>query len=112
MTFIDNVSDKTNIDIVVSETKGGHEARDDPKAGLESVQKIDHVGAGSVGNGDKPPRICPAWHGDHDRTLFQETSYKNITIKYHNNIIYIIINNTWYPLNIKTNYVAKAFQYE
>ena len=61
MTFIDNVSDKTNIDIVVSETKGGHEARDDPKAGLESVQKIDHVGAGSVGSGDEPPRICPAW---------------------------------------------------
>ena len=60
MTFIDNVSDKTNIDIVVSETKGGHEARDDPKAGLESVQKIDHVGAGSVGAGDIPPLICPA----------------------------------------------------
>ena len=60
LTFIDNVSDKTNIDIVVSETKGGHEARDDPKAGLESVQKIDHVGAGSVGYGDEPPRICPA----------------------------------------------------
>ena len=49
MTFIDNVSDKTNIDIVVSEAKGGHEAGDDPKAGLEGVQKTDHVGAGSVG---------------------------------------------------------------
>ena len=59
MTFIDNVSDKTNIDIVVSETKGSHEARDDPKAGLESVQKIDHVVAGIVGSGDKPPSSAP-----------------------------------------------------
>ena len=60
MTFIDNVSDKTNIDIVVSEAKGGHEAGDDLKAGLGNVQKIDHVGAGSVGYGDEPPRVCPA----------------------------------------------------
>ena len=60
MAFIDNVSDKTNIDIVVSETKGDQEVRDDPKAGLESVQKRDHVVAGSVGSGDKPPHICPA----------------------------------------------------
>ena len=56
MTFIDNVF----IVIVDSETKGGHEARDDPMADLESVQKIDHVGAGIAGSGDRPPRICPA----------------------------------------------------
>ena len=60
MTFIDTVTDKTNIDIVVSETKGDQEARDDPKAGLGTVQKKDHVVAGSVGSGDKPPFICPA----------------------------------------------------
>ena len=46
LTFID---DKTNIDIMVSEVKGGHEAGDDLKAGIEGVQKTDHVGAGSVG---------------------------------------------------------------
>ena len=55
MTFIDNVL----IVIVDSETK----ARDDPTAGLESlesVQRIDHVGAGIAGSGDRPPLICPA----------------------------------------------------
>ena len=46
LTFID---DKTNIHIMVSEVKGGHEAGDDLKAGIEGVQKTDHVGAGSVG---------------------------------------------------------------
>ena len=60
LTFIDDVSNKTNIDIVVSEAKGGHEAGDDLKAGIEGVQKTDHVGAGSVGYGDEPPRVCPA----------------------------------------------------
>ena len=49
LTFIDDVSNKTNIDIMVSEAKGGHEAGDDLKAGIEGVQKTDHVGAGSVG---------------------------------------------------------------
>ena len=55
MTFIDNVL----IVIVDSETK----ARDDPTAGLESlesVQRIDHVGAEIAGSGDRPPHICPA----------------------------------------------------
>ena len=59
MTFIDTVTDKTNIDIVVSDTKGDQEARDDPRAGLESVQKRDHVVAGIVGSGDKPPSSAP-----------------------------------------------------
>ena len=56
MTFIDNVL----IVIVDSETK---KARDDPTAGLESlesVQKIDHVGAGIAGSRIRPPLICPA----------------------------------------------------
>ena len=54
MTFIDNVL----IVIVDSETK---KARDDPTAGLESlesVQRIDHVGAGIAGPDDRPPHIC------------------------------------------------------
>ena len=59
MTFIDTVTDKTNIDIVVSDTKGDQEARDDLRIGLGSVQKRDHVVAGIVGSGNKTPTSAP-----------------------------------------------------
>ena len=49
LTFIKQTNKQTNIDLMVSEVKGGHEAGDDLKAGIEGVQKTDHVGAGSVG---------------------------------------------------------------
>ena len=54
LTFIDII---TNIDEVVSDIKGTveDEARDDPKVGLESVQKTDHEVAGLVGSDNKPP---------------------------------------------------------
>ena len=51
-TFIDTV---TNIVEVVSDIEGNHEARDDPKVGLESVQKTDHEVAENVGSDNKPP---------------------------------------------------------
>ena len=59
MTFIDIITDKTNIDIVVSDAKGDQEARDDLRIGLGSVQKRDHVVAGIVGSEDKPPTSAP-----------------------------------------------------
>ena len=59
MTFIDTVTDKTNIDIVDSDTKGDQEARDDLRVGLGTVQKRDHVVAGIVGSDDKPPTSTP-----------------------------------------------------
>jgi len=76
VTFIDTVIDKTNIDIVVSDTKGDQEARDDPRVGLGSVQKREHAVAGIVGSDNKTPSSPPrdkflilnsiqlyAWHG-------------------------------------------------
>ena len=59
VTFIDTVNDKTNTDIVVSDTKGDQEARDDPRVGFGSVQKRDHVVAGIVGSDNKPPTSAP-----------------------------------------------------
>ena len=59
MTFIDIITDKTNIDIVVSDAKGEQEARDDLRVGLGSVQKRDHVVARFAGYGDKPPTSAP-----------------------------------------------------
>ena len=59
MTFIDIITDKTNIDIVVSDAKGDQEARDDLRVGLGSVQKRDHVVARIAGSGDKPPTSAP-----------------------------------------------------
>ena len=59
MTFIDTVIDKTNTDIVVSDTKGDQEARDDPRVGLGSVQKREHAVAGIVGSDNKPPTSAP-----------------------------------------------------
>ena len=56
MTFIDII---TNIDKVVSDIKGNHEARDDLRVGLESVQKTDHEVAGDVGSDNKPPTSAP-----------------------------------------------------
>ena len=60
MTFIDTITDKTNTDIVVSDTKGDQEAKDDLRVGCGSVQKRDHEVAGIVGSGNKPPSFCPA----------------------------------------------------
>ena len=59
MTFIDTIIDKTNTDIVVSDTKGDQEARDDPRVGLGSVQKREHAVAGIVGSDNKPPTSAP-----------------------------------------------------
>ena len=60
MTFIHTVNDKTNIDVVVSDTKGDQEARDDPRVGLGSVQKREHAVAGMAGSGDKTPTLSSA----------------------------------------------------
>ena len=60
MTFIDTVIDKTNTDIVVSDTKGDQEARDDPRVGLGSVQKREHAVAGIVGSDKQDPNMSPA----------------------------------------------------
>ena len=59
MTFIDIVIDKTNTDIVVSDTKGDEEAKDDLRVGIGSVQKRVHVVAGIVGSDNKPPTSAP-----------------------------------------------------
>ena len=59
MTFIDTIIDKTNTDIVVSDTKGDEEARDDLRVGIGSVQKRAHVVAGFVGSDNKPPTSAP-----------------------------------------------------
>ena len=56
MTFIDII---TNIDKVVSDIKGNHEARDDLRVGLERVQKTDHEVAGDIGSDNKPPTSVP-----------------------------------------------------
>ena len=56
LIFIDTI---TNIDEVVSDIKDNHEARDDPRVGLESVQKTDHEVAGDVGSDNKPPTSAP-----------------------------------------------------
>ena len=59
-------------------------AKDDPRVGdkgIEGVQKTD-LGVADL------DIICPPCHGDHDRTLFQETSHKHIIYK-----IYTIIKN-------------------
>ena len=50
-TFIDN----TNKHIVVSDTKGEEEVKDDIRVSIGSVQKTAHVVAGSVGLEDKAP---------------------------------------------------------
>ena len=60
MTFIHTVNDKTNIDVVVSDTKGDQEARDDFRVGFGSVQKRDHVVAGIVGSDNKTPTLSSA----------------------------------------------------
>ena len=60
VTFIDTVNDKTNTDIVVSDTKGDQEARDDPRVGLGSVQKREHAVAGIVGSDNKTPTLSSA----------------------------------------------------
>ena len=59
MTFIDTVNDKTNNDVVASDTKGDQEAMDDPWVGLGSVQKREHVVAGIVGSDIKTPPSPP-----------------------------------------------------
>jgi len=63
VTFIDTVIDKTNTDIVVSDTKGDQEARDDPRVGLGSVQKREHAVAGIVGSDNKTPSSPPRDRG-------------------------------------------------
>ena len=60
MTFIDTVNDKTNNDVVVSDTKGDQEARDDPRVGLGSVQKREHAVAGMAGSDNKTPTLSSA----------------------------------------------------
>ena len=72
-TFIDII---TNIDEVVSDIEGNHEARDDPKVGLESVQKTDHEVAGNVGSDNKPPTSAPRDMATTFQFLHQAVSLK------------------------------------
>ena len=74
LTFIDII---TNIDKVVSDIKGNHEARDDPRVGLESVQKTDHEVAGNVGSDNKPPTSAPRVMATTFQFLHQAVSLKN-----------------------------------
>ena len=60
MNFIHTVNDKTNIDVVVSDTIGDQEARVDPRVGLGTVQKREHAVAGMIGSGDKTPTLSSA----------------------------------------------------
>ena len=76
MTFIDTITDKTNIDIVVSDAKGDQEARDDLRVGLGSVQKRDHVEAGIAGSGEKPPTSAPRDMATSFQFLHQAVSLK------------------------------------
>ena len=76
MTFIDIITDKTNIDIVVSDAKGEQEARDDLRVGLGSVQKRDHAVAGIVGSEDKPPTSAPRDMATSFQFLHQAVSLK------------------------------------
>ena len=76
MTFIDTVIDKTNTDIVVSDTKGDQEARDDLRVGIGSVQKRDHVVAGIVGSDNKPPTSAPRDMATSFQFLHQAVSLK------------------------------------
>ena len=76
MTFIDIITDKTNIDIVVSDAKGEQEARDDLRVGLGSVQKRDHVVARIAGSGDKPPTSAPRDMATSFQFLHQAVSLK------------------------------------
>ena len=76
MTFIDTVIDKTNTDIVVSDTKGDQEARDDLRVGFGSVQKRDHVVAGIVGSDNKPPTSAPRDMATSFQFLHQAVSLK------------------------------------
>ena len=76
MTFIDTIIDKTNTDIVVSDTKGDQEARDDLRVGFGSVQKRDHVVAGIVGSDNKPPTSAPRDMATSFQFLHQAVSLK------------------------------------
>ena len=76
MTFIDTVIDKTNTDIVVSDTKGDEEARDDLRVGIGSVQKRVHVVAGIVGSDNKPPTSAPRDMASSFQFLHQAVSLK------------------------------------
>ena len=60
MNFIHTVNDKTNIDVVVSDTIGDQEARVDPKVGLGTVQKREHAVAGMIGSDNKTPTLSSA----------------------------------------------------
>ena len=73
LTFIDII---TNIDEVVSDIEGNHEARDDPRVGLESVQKTDHEVAGYVGSDNKPPTSAPRDMATTFQFLHQAVSLK------------------------------------
>ena len=73
LIFIDTI---TNIDEVVSDIKGNHEAKDDPRIGLESVQKIDHEVAGDVGSDNKPPTSAPRVMATTFQFLHQAVSLK------------------------------------
>ena len=73
LTFIDII---TNIDKVVSDAKGNHEARDDLRVGLERVQKTDHEVAGNVGSDNKPPTSAPRVMATSFQFLHQAVSLK------------------------------------
>ena len=60
MNFIHTVNDKTNVEVVVSDTIGEQEAKVDPKVGLEAVQKREHVVAGMAANDDKTQTLSSA----------------------------------------------------
>ena len=76
MTFIDIINDKINTDIVDSDAEGEQEARDDPRVGLGSVQKRDHVVARFAGYGDKPPTSAPRDMATSFQFLHQAVSLK------------------------------------
>ena len=60
MNFIHTVNDKTNIEVVVSDTIGEQEARVDPKVGLGTVQKREHAVAGMIGSDNQTPALSSA----------------------------------------------------
>ena len=60
MNFIHTVNDKTNVEVVVSDTIGEQEAKVDPKVGLEAVQKREHAVAGMAASDDKTQTLSSA----------------------------------------------------
>ena len=60
MNFIHTVNDKTNNEVVVSDMISEQEAKDDPRVGLEAVQKREHAVAGMAASDDKTQTLSSA----------------------------------------------------